>query len=245
MAAGFLLLAGPVRADDAAAAPPGRSVSLTPVQGADAAEVSALGDQVERLRGQALEQTAQLEAQARAVSLSAQAQADHESRLKDLEAGTDKLQRSMTAAETSLAQALARLQAVEDAQSKAQVNASAESAKADAAAQDLAVLKQGMAAAQDGLQAAAKDLAATRAQMQDRSDRLDSLSELLETLKKSQESNDEELVEVKQALKRLEPAPDAEGANQQWWDQILTWKYMPAVAVGLGCVATGIALSRQ
>ena len=44
MAAGFLLLAGPVRADDAAAAPPGRSVSLTPVQGADAAEVSALGD---------------------------------------------------------------------------------------------------------------------------------------------------------------------------------------------------------
>jgi hypothetical protein len=243
LAAGFLLLAVPGRADDTI--PPGRSVSLTPASGADAAEVDALADQVDRLRGQALDEAARQDAQARTVSLCAQSLAGHEARLKELEGSSDKLERSMATAETSLAEALARLQAVEEAQSKAQVNASAESAKADAVAQDLATLKQNMASAQDSLQAGAKDLAATRAQMQDRSDRLESLSELLETLKKSQESNDEELVEVKQELKKLEPAPEPEGGNLQWWDQILTWRYMPAVAVGLGCVATGIALSHK
>jgi hypothetical protein len=243
LAAGFLLLAAFARADDAV--PPGRSISLTPVSGADAAQVSALGDQVGRLRDQAQTQASLLDAQVRALRLSAETQADQDARLKQLADAAAHMDQSLTSAQGSLTQALARLQAVEDAQSKAQVNASAQSAKADVEAADLAALKQNMAAAQDGLQAGAKDLAATRAQMQDRADKLESLSQLLETLKKSQESNDEELVEVKQALKKLEPAPEADGGNLQWWDELLTWRYMPAVAVGLGCVATGIALSHK
>jgi uncharacterized phage infection (PIP) family protein YhgE len=242
LAAGFLLLAALARADDAV--PPGRSISLTPVSGADAAVVSALGDQVGRLRDQAQAQASLLDAQVRALRLSAETQADQEARLKQLADGAARLDQGLSAAQGSLTQALARLQAVEEAQSKFQVNASAESAQSDGMARDLAALKQSMAAAQDSLQAGAKDLAATRAEMQARADKLDSLSELLETLKKSQESNDEELVEVKQALKKLEPSPDADG-NLQWWDQVLTWRYMPAVAVGLGCVATGIALSHK
>jgi hypothetical protein len=243
LAAGFLLLAAFARADDVV--PPGRSVSLTPVSGADAAVVSVLGDQVDRLRAQAQAQAALLDAQVRAVRLSAETQSDQEARLKQLADGTARLDQGLSAAQGSLTQAQARLQAVEEAQAKTQVNASAESAQADGMARDLAALKQSMAVAQDSLQAGAKDLAATRVQMEDRSEKLDSLSELLETLKKSQESNDEELVEVKQALKRLEPAPDVDGGNLQWWDEILTWKYMPAVAVGLGCVATGIALAHK
>jgi chromosome segregation ATPase len=246
MAAGFLLLAAPCRADDAVPAPPpARSIALTPVQGADAAEVSALGDKVERLVSQALDQAARLDAQARSVSVGVQALEEHEARLKKVEANSDQLERSVTSSQGSVTQALARLQALEEAQSKAQVSAGAQVARIDSVAQDMAALKQSMAAAQDSLQAGAKDLAATRAQMQERSDRLDSLSELLDTMKKSQESDDEELVEVKQALKRLEPAPASEAGNAEWWDQILTWKYMPAVAVGLSCVATGIALSHK
>ncbi|HXC63551.1 MAG TPA: hypothetical protein VNZ67_04295 [bacterium] len=248
LAAGFLLLAALGRADDAVpvpSPPPGRSIALTPAQGADAAEVSALGDKVERLVSQALDQSARLEAQARTVSTSAQALGELGSRLKQLEGNADLLERSMTSAQGSVTQAMARLQALEEAQSKAQVNAGAQTARVDSVAQDMAALKQSVAAAQDSLQAGAKDLAATRAQMQERSDRLDSLSELLDTMKKSQESDDEELVEVKQALKKLEPAPEDVAGNLEWWDQILTWKYMPAVAVGLGCVATGIALSHK
>ena len=248
LAAGFLLLAASSRADDAVPAlPPGRSIALTPVQGADSAQVSALGDKVERLVSQALDQSARLEAQARTVSTSAQALDELGARLKQLQGNSDLLERTMTSAQGSVTQALARLQALEEAQSKAQVNAGAQTARMESVAQDMAALKQSMAAAQDSLQAGAKDLAATRAQMQERSDRLDSLSELLDTMKKSQESDDEELVEVKQALKKLEPAPTPEGGvgNLEWWDQILTWKYMPAVAVVMSCVATGIAISHK
>jgi hypothetical protein len=54
------------------------------------------------------------------------------------------------------------------------------------------------------------------------------------------ETDDEELVELKQSVHRLEPDSSG-GGNAAWWDGVATWKYLPAVATGLGVVAVGVA----
>jgi septal ring factor EnvC (AmiA/AmiB activator) len=108
-------------------------------------------------------------------------------------------------------------------------------------------LKASVLAAQDQVNAAAKDYAATRADLKDRTEKLQSLTELLSVLKKSVESNDEELVEVKQQLKQLQPkAPSAASLTDgDWWDQLVAWKYMPALAVGLSAVAVGFSVAHK
>jgi chromosome segregation ATPase len=95
------------------------------------------------------------------------------------------------------------------------------------------------AAAQDAL----KRLQATQADLDERGRKLESLTDLLSVMKRDLDSNNEELVEVKQTLKRLDAATPAASLSPQtaWWDAVLGWRYLPVVAVGLSAVALGVA----
>jgi chromosome segregation ATPase len=124
---------------------------------------------------------------------------------------------------------------LDEAQASTAVSVAAGASQQQASAREIEALKQDVAANQDSLDAGLKELKAT----QDSLTRLDSMEDLLGMVKRDVESNDEELVEVKQSLKRLEAPPSSE--NAQWWDQMASWKYLPAVATGLGVVAVGIA----
>lgn len=248
LAAGLLFLAAIPSAAvaDGEAPPPARSVAPAGSASPSSVQINGLRDKVAALDSRAQSQQDGLDDQARRVSAAAAAVAEQAASLRDLTAVQARLEQRLAAAEQALSQAQARLQSLDEGEAKAGVALGAESARVDALAPQLAAFKQELSNAQDSLQASAKDYAATRATLEERSSKLDSLSELLGVLRQGLQTDDEELVEVKQALKRLEPKEtDASLDNLAWWDQLLTWKYLPAVATGLGIIAVGTSLSHK
>lgn len=127
-------------------------------------------------------------------------------------------------------------QAMGEAQSKAAVSAEAGLARFDELRKDLDTLKADLAGSQENLATGLKELEDTRGALS----KLDSLQELMTMLKRDMDNDDEELVEVKQSLKRLEPAP-SEGSDSAWWEGVASWKYLPALATGLSAIALGVA----
>lgn len=241
LALGLLLGGQALYADDV---PPGRSVALSP-PGADG--LGGLGARVDRLAAQQQALAARTDDQARRLSDVADALGDQDARLKSQAAAAQGVEQRLTAAEGSLASVVVKLQALDEAQAKAAVSAAAQQTRLDGGLAEVDALKTALGAAQDQITGAAKDYAATRVEMGQRSEKLQGLVDLLDVLKKGLDSDDEELVEVKLALKRLEPkpAPDASLTNAAWWNGILTWKYLPALATGLGIVAVGTSLAHR
>lgn len=240
-----LLLCAPLGA--AEAAPPGRSVA--PSQ--DAAEAGAWREKIEaglKAQDDRLEALgARLDAQSAALSGSARSA---DKALKEEAQAIELLQGSRQKADASLElqrqrldAAEAKTQALDADASKARAASSLRDARLDAMTKDLAALKQDLSDSHDSLAAGLKQIEANRSDLQARSAKLESLSELLAAMKKDIDSNNEELVEAKQSLKRLEAAAvtPAADSNAAWWDAVLGWKYLPAVATGLGAAALGVA----
>lgn|GEM_PF-3045922 len=243
MAAALLLCLGALRADELLP-PPARSVAAAPVQDARFKDLDGhIGDL--QAQQQALRATA--DDQARRLSAVADAADEQAVALRAQAADAQAVQQRLAAAEQALASAQAKLQSLDEAQAKASVGAAAQQARLDGGLADLTQLKAALSAAQDQVSAAVKDYAATRSDLKERSDRLQSLAELLAELKKGLESDDEELVEVKQSLKRLEPKPAAEGSlsDPAWWEDLMAWKYLPITATGLGALAVGMSLAHK
>jgi len=131
----------------------------------------------------------------------------------------------------------AKSQSLQETQSKAAVSAEAGLARFDELRKDLDTLKADLANSQDSLASGLKELQDTRGALS----KLDSLQELMTMLKRDMDNDDEELVEVKQSLKRLEPSPSDGPGNAAWWDGLAGWKYLPALATGLSVIAVGVA----
>jgi len=233
-----------LRADDEL--PPARSVSKAPVSDSSA-RFKDLDGHIGDLITQQQALSAAAADQARRLSEVAEAADDQAVGLRAQAQDSQKLEQRLGVAEQALASAAAKLQSLDEAQAKAAVAAGTQQARQDAALADLTAMKTALANAQDQLNAAAKDYAATRTDLKERSDKLDSLTELLAVLKKGLESNDEELVEVKQSLKRLQPAPgsDASLSDPAWWEALMTWKYLPITATCLGAVAVVTSLAHK
>lgn len=102
-----------------------------------------------------------------------------------------------------------------------------------------------LAGLQESLGTAGRELAAAREDFRARSARLDSLDEWMGVLKKDLDGEREELVELRQALKRLDPGPGAAAPGSQWWQQAASWRYLPALAAVLGGLALAVAASRR
>jgi chromosome segregation ATPase len=236
-------LGAALRADDL---PPARSVATAPMPGQDArfkdldARIGVMGSEQQALRSVADQQARRLSAVADAMDESVAA-------LKAQAADAQRMDQRLAAAEQALAAAGVKLQALDLAQAKAAVDAGAQQSRVDAGLTDLSGMKAALGAIGDQVAAAAKDYAGTRADLKERTDRLQSLADLLAVLKQGQESNDEELVEVKQSLKRLETPPSVAASltDGAWWDQLLAWKYLPALATGLGIVAVGVSVAHK
>ncbi|HTB22267.1 MAG TPA: hypothetical protein VK914_06140 [bacterium] len=256
LAAGLLLSAGHLRADavptaSVSAPAPGRSIApagdsdssqaLSPSAAAPAAGqdfAADLDEQDSRLRAmdrRLREQDGLLQDQAQRLSGVAGALDDASVALSAGARAQERLVRELDAVSDRVQRLESKSLSLEEGQATAAVSASSSDARQQQLALDLAALKKELANNTEALASGLKELKATRESLA----RLDSLAELLGMVKRDEESNDEELVEMKQTLQSLEPSPSS--PNAAWWDAVLSWKYLPAVATGIGVVALGVA----
>jgi chromosome segregation ATPase len=244
LAAGLLLFTSVLRAD---APPDGRSVApasmdaggdLSPAAQASPDFQADLADQDARLRRQdsrLRDQDGRL--QDTAIRLSGVAAALDDA--SDALASNAKAQARLEAAVEGLRERIESLErkslSLDEAQAANAVSAASGSAQELVLAQGLAALKQDLAANEDNLAEGLKELKSTQAALA----KVDSMDELLGMVKRDEENNDEELVEVKQSLQNMEPAPSSQ--NAAWWDNVASWKYLPATATVLSVVAVCVA----
>lgn len=244
--AGLALFAPPLAAEDGP--PPARRPAAAiepvalPTPEVRAADLQALKDAVAE---SARAQEERLLGQARRLSRVAAAVDESEASLKGMADASARLQSALEGLRARLDAVEKRAQSLDEAAGKAAVADQARDVRLDGLAKELAALKAEIVGNRDSLDAGMKQFAATQADLKERGAKLESLSDLLGVMKRDVESNNEELVEVKQALKKLEAAPASGAAeNAAWWDEVLRWPYLPAVATTLGAVAIGVAASR-
>ncbi len=226
-AAGLLLVAGLLRAD-ADAPPPGRSVEPEAVSSDAAANSAQLGGLAARI-----------DAQTESVSRVAQALANEAAILKSLRDRQDRSEARWETLDGRWAALERRTQGLDERDAAAGVHAAEFGARLALLGAQFDGLKRSLAADQASLADTLAEVRKERVSL----GRLDRLEELLGALQSDLRANDEELAEVQQDLKRLEPSPASRDAA--WWEGVASWKYLPAVATGLATTALIWAASRR
>lgn len=225
-----LVLCAPLGAEEA---PPGRSI--VPAEAlAPAREIEALRRKVEQF-SQAFDERQQ--AQARQLSRSAAA-------LDALQAERGGVQGALDGLRQRAGQLDERLKALEAGGARVASDLAGTDSRVSAAQKDLDALRRDLGDARDSLQGGLKDVGAARAELKERGEKLASLTDLLSAMKRELDSNNEELVELRLAVKSASAPARPQVGGSEWWDRALHWKYLPAVAVGLSAVAIGVAASR-
>lgn len=237
--AGLLLFQTRLWAVDA---PPGRSIMPADesAPGASQAELQSLQ---RRLDAVSLAAAQLADGQAQSLSRNAQVLARVDDSLRDLQGAQSRSQAALDGVEQRLKDLNQRLQAVEQTQARSGSEAAVVGGRLDALDKGQATLRARLDDGDQQLKDALKRLDASRAEMATRGEKLASLTDLLSVMKQDQDNDHEELVELKQTLKRYEPSADAPEAGS-WWDRALRWPYLPAVAVGLSLAAVGVAASK-
>ena len=148
-------------------------------------------------------------------------------------------------AEEGLASSLARLNAMDNeiaALSKAQLEQGAEPADE----------RKGLGALTDAMEANQKKSEDSLKKVQDISDdlqrkgeRMESVLDLMNTLKRDVNDNAHEIADIKSELEKIEERTRVKSDNSDWWDQVVSWHYLPLTAVILGAVAIGVAASQK
>lgn len=233
-----LLLAADALEDEA---PVRRIAPATPApSAADQAELDKLKQALDALSAK---QEEHHEAQSRGLSRSAQALAEDREMLQSLQSGQARSQTALDGAKQRLEDLGARLQSLEQLHAKEGESAAAREARLDEAIKAQAQLRLQAQEDRDSLKDAFKALKDTQAKLDERTLKLASLTDLLSVIKQDVDQDHEEVVELKQTIKALEPKASEQG-GLAWWDQALRWPYLPAVAVGLSAVAVGLAAHR-
>ena len=227
--------------------PPARSAApaLLPTATPEvrAADLQAMRDAV---AAKAREQAELLEDQAHRLSRTAASLEEMQRELRSQVQSAKALDNSLAGVGSSLSDLDKRVAALGQAAAVKDVDASTQAAKLKGLADDLAGLHEQMTGNVKQMKDGLAEIAALRDDLKQRQSKLDSLTDLLTVMKKDVDNNSEEIVEVKQGLQRLEPKlADKPLASDDWWEQGVTWKYLPAVAVALSGVAIGIAASHK
>jgi chromosome segregation ATPase len=227
--------------------PPGRSaapassLSGQPAPEVRAADLKAVKDASE---GAAKRASDALDEQARRLSRTAASLVELQAELKLQSQSSKGLDSSLAGLTVSLADLDKRVSALSQGAAAKEVDAASQAATLKKLGEDLAGLRNDLEGGAKQMRDGLAEIATLREDLKQRQARLDSLSDLLQVMKKDLDGNSEEIVELKQSVKRLEAAPAGPGAPE-WWEQALTWKYLPAVAVGLSLVAVGLAAAHQ
>ena len=235
--------------------PPARSPSLgtapapslnTVAAPAPTPEVRLLDLQALRDESKALvkDQSARLEEQGRRLSRTAASMQDLEDEIRREAQASKALDASVAGLGSTLSTLDKRLAELKESSAAKDVDAVSQAAKLRALNDDLSALKQSYEGSAKVMRDGLAEIASLREDLKQRQARLDSLTDLLSVIKKDVDSNSEEIVEVKQTLKLYDQAQVKPAEDGGWWDQVLHWKYLPAVAVGLSAVAVGIAAGK-
>lgn len=229
---------GAAAASEEEAAPVRRiAPSATPVPVASQAELDKLKQALDAISAK---QEERHDAQARSLSRSAQELTEARELLRSLQGGQARAQSALDGAKQRLEDLGSRLQSLEQLRAKEGEASAARDTRLDDAIKAQAQLRLQAQEDRDALKEAFKALKDTQSKLDERSVKLASLTDLLSVIKRDVDQDHEELVELKQTIKALEPKA-AEQGSLAWWDQALRWPYLPAVAVGLSAVAVGLA----
>lgn len=84
-----------------------------------------------------------------------------------------------------------------------------------------------------------------RVKIESKGSRMEGLLDLVNTLKRDLNDNSHEIAELKQQFDSVKKVSQAPVEEQDWWDQLTGWKYMPLAAAVLGGVALGVASTHK
>ncbi len=239
MAGLFLFRSSILFADDL---PPARSPLMGAATSSDV-HASDLKDLHDQLVGLVQDQVGD---QAHRLSKTAEQLDELQGELRTQAQTAKALDASLATAGSTLSELDRRVAALGQEAAAKDVYAAGQEAKLKGLSDDLTALRLQDEVSSKVMKDGLADIAALRDDLKQRQAKLDSLTDLLAVIKKDVDDNSEEIVEVKQSLKRLEQAPSPESmVSGDWWGQALQWKYLPAVAVGLSVIAVGVAASHQ
>lgn len=236
-----------LRADEL---PPARSAAPAPLAQATPevrqADLKALREeQAANLREQNDKLNDKLNEQARRLSRTASILDEVQAEVRADTQASKGLEASVAGLSAGIASLDKRFAAMREANAAKDIQSAAQATKLQGLSDDLGALKLAQEGGLRQLKEGLANIAALREDLKQRQSKLEGLADLLGVIKKDVDSNSEEIVEVKQALKLYEKAPEAKADGGEWWDQVLRWKYLPAVAVGLSVVAVGVAVSNR
>jgi len=99
--------------------------------------------------------------------------------------------------------------------------------------------------AQKKLDESVKRVDEVRSAIESKSSRMEGLLDLVNTLKRDLNDNSHEIAELKRDFETFRKASQTPVEEQSWYEQLSTWRYLPAVATVLGGVALGLAASHK
>jgi hypothetical protein len=84
-----------------------------------------------------------------------------------------------------------------------------------------------------------------RAEIEKKGERMENLLDLLNTLKRDLNDDSQEIADLKGDMEKVKALLQTSTDAQDWWTQIVTWRYLPLTAAVLGVVAVSIAASQK
>jgi hypothetical protein len=103
---------------------------------------------------------------------------------------------------------------------------------------------EALEASQAKLNESLKKIEEVRAQIEGKGARMEGLLDLVNTLKRDINDNSFQIAELKREFEGLKKA-EQQPAEEDWWGQLVGWRYLPMAATVLGGVALGIAASHK
>ena len=211
-----------------------------------ASDLQAVKEAAEAANSLAKRASENLEDQAHRLSRTASSLNELQSELRTQAQSAKALDISIAGVGSSLGDLDKRVAALGQAAATKDVDASSQAAKLKLLSDEMVALRTESEGGSKQLRESLAEIAALRGDLKQRQAKLDSLTDLLTIMKKDVDNNNEEIVEVKQALKGYQTltAPQDKSASD-WWEDVLGWKYLPVLAVGFSAVALGLAASKK
>ena len=103
---------------------------------------------------------------------------------------------------------------------------------------------EALEASQAKLNESLRKIEEVRAQIEGKGARMEGLLDLVNTLKRDINDNSFQIAELKREFEGLKKA-EQQPAEEDWWGQLVGWRYLPMAATVLGGVALGIAASHK
>jgi uncharacterized membrane protein YdfJ with MMPL/SSD domain len=109
---------------------------------------------------------------------------------------------------------------------------------------DLTALRESQAASEKKFADSLKKAEEISENLERKGARMENLLDLMNTLKRDVNDNSHEIADMKGALEKIEARTHVKADDSDWWEQIVSWRYLPLAGALLGGIALGVAVSK-